>query len=284
MCRFLAYKGSPILLDDLLYQPEHSLIKQSYDAKEMEEPLNGDGFGIGWYDTRLDDEPGIFNSIQPAWNNKNLRSLARKIHSGCLFSHVRAASVGDVTQQNCHPFRYQKYMMMHNGGIKDFDKIRRPITEKLSDERYRWIDGQTDSQHIFALILDYLIESGPEPVAQDYLDAFCKAFEDLEDIKAGYGLNQPSFLNLMITDGNLVVGCRYSTDSDKEPRSLYHSEGGRYECNDGKCLMNKDCPDHDKAVLIVSERLNANENEWFKVPTNHMLVVNNDLDINFKPI
>lgn len=284
MCRFLAYKGSSIVLDELLYEPENSLIKQSYKAKEMEEPLNGDGFGLGWYDDELSNKPGVFCSVRPAWNNKNLRSIAPIIQSECFFAHVRAASVGDVTKMNCHPFRYKNYLMMHNGGIKQFGKIKRPIIDALSEERFQWLDGQTDSQHVFALLLDHLLDGKNNPGPQNYLDAFCKTFEKIENLKERFGISEPSYLNLMITDGNLVVGSRYVTDSDKEPRSLYHSEGARYECKDGKCLMNKDCPEQDKSVLIVSEKLNEQENEWHEVPKNHMLLVNNQLETEFMTI
>lgn len=108
---------------------------------------------------------------------------------------------------------------MHNGGIKQFDKIERPILEELSDDRFRWIGGQTDSQHIFALLLDYLLDDNSNPDPQDYVNAFCRTFEKVEQLKTRFGLNEPSYLNLMITDGNLVVGSRYVTDSDQEPRS-----------------------------------------------------------------
>ena len=49
MFRFLCYRGADLLLADLLYRPEHLLIRQSHHAKERKEPLNGDGFGVGWY-------------------------------------------------------------------------------------------------------------------------------------------------------------------------------------------------------------------------------------------
>lgn len=284
MCRFLAYKGSSIILDQLLYQPDHSLIKQSYKAKEMEEPLNGDGFGIGWYANQLSNEPAVFNSIRPAWNNKNLRSITPKIRSECLFAHVRAATVGNVSELNCHPFQYENFLMMHNGGIKQFDKIKRPLLESLSNERFRWIGGQTDSQHIFALTLDHLLDTPKKPAPQDYLDAFCQTFDKIEQLKSRYGLDEPSFLNLMITDGDLVVGSRYVTDPEKSPRSLYHSEGGKYECKNGKCLMNKECAEDEKAVLVVSEKLNNNENDWYEVPENHMLIIDEQLNIDFKAI
>ncbi|MCK6439500.1 MAG: hypothetical protein L6Q71_04795, partial [Planctomycetes bacterium] len=43
MCRFLMYMGEPVSMASLVTEPENSLIKQSYMAKERPEPLNGDG-------------------------------------------------------------------------------------------------------------------------------------------------------------------------------------------------------------------------------------------------
>ena len=111
MCRLMAYMGSPIIIDKLLYQPKNSLINQSINAKELEEPLNGDGFGIGWYVADVNYEPVTFVSINPAWSNRNLRNLAPKIRTECFIAHVRAASVGEVSESNCHPFQYKNLLM-----------------------------------------------------------------------------------------------------------------------------------------------------------------------------
>src|SRR5215218_1148781 len=75
MCRWLAYSGSPILLEELLYKPEHSLIDQSLHARLGVETTNGDGFGVGWYDANA-YAPAIFRSVEPAWNDRNLREVA----------------------------------------------------------------------------------------------------------------------------------------------------------------------------------------------------------------
>ena len=97
MCRFLAYLGAPISMGELLYDPSDSIIKQSYAAREIEEPLTGDGFGVGWYHHDRSPDPAVFVSVTPAWSNRNLRSMAPKVCSGCIVAHVRAASVGSVS-------------------------------------------------------------------------------------------------------------------------------------------------------------------------------------------
>lgn len=284
MCRFISYIGCKEMLTQLLYEPENSLIKQSIHAKEMEEPLNGDGFGVGWYNPDLSGEPGLFTSISPAWNNQNLRYLSSQLESSCFFAHVRAASVGSVSQLNCHPFHYGDYLMMHNGSIENFEEIRRPLLEKISDERFNWIKGQTDSEHIFALFLDYLLDETDDPDFDDFCDAFHRTFNDLYELKEKYGLEHPSLLNLMVTNGHIVAGSRYITHERLQPHSLYISEGRKYECEDGVCRMIKTGQDREKAILVVSEKLTGRAEDWNEVEKNHFLMVDRNLNIDFKPI
>ncbi|MBT4039923.1 MAG: class II glutamine amidotransferase, partial [Rhodospirillales bacterium] len=67
MCRWQTYCGPAIYLDQLIYEPEHSLIDQSMHAFESKSAINADGVGVGWYGDR--DIPGIYRQIQPAWND-----------------------------------------------------------------------------------------------------------------------------------------------------------------------------------------------------------------------
>lgn len=129
-------------MSDLITKSEQSLIRQSFKARERAEPLNGDGFGVGWYMPEIDPTPCVFNDLRPAWANRNLHRLSEKIRSTCLFAHVRVASKGStVSELNCHPFQYDRFLWMHNGGVADFPKIKRRLRENLSDEYYDFIQG-----------------------------------------------------------------------------------------------------------------------------------------------
>ena len=128
--------------------PEHA-------QREREEPLNGDGFGVGWYATELAAEPAVFRSITPAWNNRNLHNLARVVASDCVLAHVRAATQSSgVNEANCHPFRWRRYLCMHNGDIGDFRHVRRKLLASVCDEAFGNVYGSTDSEHFFALYID----------------------------------------------------------------------------------------------------------------------------------
>src|ERR671916_1450782 len=134
MCRWLAYSGSPLLMEDLLYRPEHSLIVQSMHSTMGAETTNGDGFGVGWYGTR--ETPGVFRSTEPAWNDRNLRDLSGHIRSPQMFAHIRAAIGSPVQQTNCHPFRHGRWLFMHNGFIAGWDVLRRELMLAVAPERF----------------------------------------------------------------------------------------------------------------------------------------------------
>ena len=130
MCRWLAYSGAPILLEDILFKPAHSLIDQSMSSKSAETPTNGDGFGVGWYDDR--PTPGLFRSIRPAWNDFNLRDLAAHIESPRFLAHVRATSQAVVQETNCHPFRWRNWLFVHNGEVFGIEKFRKKLVQAVA--------------------------------------------------------------------------------------------------------------------------------------------------------
>ncbi len=282
MCRLMAYKGTPIVIDDLLYKPKNSLITQSINAKEIEEPLNGDGFGIGWYAPEINNEPVTFVSVNPAWNNRNLRNLAPKIKTNCLLAHVRAATVGDVSESNCHPFQYKDFLMAHNGGVEEFGKIKRHLREPLSNELYNWIKGQTDSEHLFAYLLNHLFNNHKTVTPEAVVDSFEHMFRDVKKLMAKYEIKEEAYMNMAFTNGEFVVASRYVSDPKQEALTLYHSEGSRFVVENGitRLVAPKD---DDGAVLVVSEKL-SDDKDWTMIPPNHFVIVESTLNVRIRPI
>jgi len=278
----MAYKGTSIIADKLLYQPNNSLIRQSTNARELEEPLNGDGFGIGWYVPEVNNEPVTFVSVHPAWSSRNLRNLAPKIKTNCLMAHVRAASVGEVSESNCHPFQHNNLLMAHNGGVENFPLVKRKLREPLTDDLYNWIKGQTDSEHIFAYLLNYLYKSHKKIDGDAVADAFNYTYHRLTALMKEVGIEDPAYLNMAITNGEFIVATRWVSDDKEEPLTLYHSEGSRYVVEDGVTRM--EAPkDDDNAVLVVSEKLTEGK-EWTMIPKNHLVIVEPSLNVRIKPI
>jgi glutamine amidotransferase len=285
MCRFICYRGPEILLADLLYRPANSLIRQSFKARERSEPLNGDGFGVGWYVPQINSTPCVFASVTPAWSNQNLRRLSEHVKSDCFFAHVRAASPGmRVSEANCHPFQYRRFLWMHNGATPDFHRIKRRLRTSLPDHLYNNIGGTTDSEHAFAVFLHLLGETERIYSAREIGRALVKTIAQLERWSAEAGCSGPSYYNFAVTDGQNVAAVRYVSDAAIEPASLYYSTGGKYECSsDGVCTFCEG-PACERTVIIASERLTTDPKDWIRLAPNHLLTITLDLTVNVELI
>lgn len=284
MCRFVVYKGAEMFMSDLLTRSEQSLIRQSYKARERKEPLNGDGFGVGWYVPVIDPTPCVFTSITPAWSNRNLHRLAEKIRSTCFFAHVRAASSGAlVSEVNCHPFQYERFLWMHNGKIAQFNKIKRRLRESLADELYDFIQGTTDSEHAFALFLNKLPRDTQEYSIGIFQETMVAAIAQLNAWSTEAGVTEPSHYNFALTDGQNTIATRYVNHTDQEPQSLYVCRGERFESRGGKYRM-KTTTGRVQSVIVASEPLTEDRSDWERVPRNHLVMITPKFDVRLSPI
>ncbi len=278
MCRLAAYMGPEIFISSLVTEPKHSLIHQSYHAKERIEPLNGDGFGIGWYAPQFCDTPAMFKEVSPAWSNQNLRDIARVTKSSCIFAHVRAATIGGhLSRTNCHPFTWKNFIFMHNGTVFGFEKIRRSLRRQLSDEAYEMVKGSTDSEHIFGLFADRLTDF-TEPTLDNLAESLMGAIGDVEKLKGDAGIDTPSTLNLVLSDGGRMVATRYVSSGD-DSNSLYFASAGQYSCIDGVCHMDAG----EDAFLVVSEPLDGSKT-WQRVENNQMILVDEHKQVSLRSI
>lgn len=262
MCRLLAYLGSPVSLEPLLYKPEHSLVVQSYQPREMlSGVVNADGFGVGWYHLQKDIEPFTYKSTLPIWNDINLPSLSRYIESGCMLAYVRSATAGQALDfSNCQPFEYQRLLFTHNGRIDKFRQtLYRPIRSQLSDEIYQWIKGTTDSEHIFALLLSQW-QANPDKSLEQVLQI---TLLKLQELAQSYQTHV--FANVIISDGHRLIASRFSTKSPAP--SLYWTV---------------DHPTFPKSVIIASEPLSTGN--WIPCSENSIISVGEDCDIQIAQI
>jgi glutamine amidotransferase len=254
MCRWLAYSGSPVLLEELLYGRQNSLIVQSLHSRLGAEETNGDGFGIGWYGDQ--ESPAVFHSIEPAWNDRNLRELAGHITSPLVFAHIRASTGSPVQQTNCHPFRHGRWLWMHNGFLDGFTKVKRDLTVAVDPELYPEIEGTTDSELMFHLALTFGLEDDPPK-------AVARAIGLVESVGNEHGIEFPFQGTIATTDGERVWAFRYS--SEGKSRSLFFSTDVRtlralYPDNE----MLRDLGDESR--LVVSEPLGDLPGAWNEVP------------------
>ena len=258
MCRWLAYSGSPVVLDEVLFKTDHSLIDQSLQAKDTTHTTNGDGFGIGWYGKR--DVPGVYRDIRPAWNDSNLQALAAQIESPMFLAHVRATTGSPVQRTNCHPFNYGKWLFVHNGSISEFSQLHRDLLFSIAPELFPYIQGSTDSEIMFMLALTFGMDG-------DVQAGISRMAGLVEHLAEQHGIEDALQMTLGISDGESLFAVRYSTVGMS--RSLYHSanrdatreiapEAGRFSRD---------------ARAIVSEPLSSLEEDWVPVQESSFLTI-----------
>ncbi len=261
MCRWLAYTGSPILLSEVLYTPVHSLIDQSLHSKLGAETTNGDGFGVGWYDTT--PAPGVFRSIEPAWNDQNLRELTEHVSSHLFFAHIRAAIGSPVQQSNCHPFRHGRWLWMHNGFIGGFAAVKRDLVLAVDESLFVEIKGGTDTEILFYLALSFGLDDNPP-------QAVARAIGFVEARGRQRGVEHPFQGTIATSDGQSLWAFRYS--SEGKSRSLFFTRDVR--------LLRQQYPDREilrevsgDTRLVVSEPIGDLPGAWVEMPEAHYGVV-----------
>lgn len=265
MCRLLGYVGPAIQLDRLLYKPEHSLVVQGYQPREMTAGvLNIDGFGIGWYHNLSHVDPFTYKNTLPIWHDTNLPQLSRYIESSCVLGYVRSATPGmALNLSNCQPFQANRLLFIHNGYINNFRKtLYKPIRDRLSDEIYQSIQGSTDSEHIFALVVNQL-QAFPDLPLEKILHT---TLMTLTELAKEY---QTSFsANLIISDGKRLVASRYAHNAFTP--TLYWVKDQVY---------------YPDAVIIASEPLFIGKwNSWKSCPKHSIFSVEENLEVHIEQI
>ena len=261
MCRWLAYSGSPIRLEELLVKRDRSLIDQSLHSREGATPTNGDGFGVGWYEEG--EPPRVYRSVHPAWNDRNLKELAAGISSHLFLAHIRASTGTAIQETNTHPFRYGNWLWMHNGLIREFPRMRRELVMAIDDSLFDSIEGTTDSETMFYLALSFGLESDPVSAVEQMVGL-------VEKTGHRHGVEQPIQMTIATTGGDSVYAFRYSSEGDS--RSLYFSTR-----MDALKALHPDIGElanlSDETRVVVSEPLGDLEGAWNAVPESHVGII-----------
>jgi glutamine amidotransferase len=267
MCRWLAYYGDPLLIEALILRQQHSLIDQSLHSREGATTTNGDGFGLGWYD-QLGGLPGLYKSIRPAWNDRNLRELATHISSPLFFAHIRASTGTAVQETNTHPFRHGCWLFMHNGLVREFPRVRRDLLLAIDPALLPELEGSTDSEVLFLLALTFGLKDDPL-AALELMAGF------VEEVGFRHGIEHPLQMTVATTDGLRIIVARYS--SEGQSRSLYFStdawalKAQHPNVEEVEALS-------DETRVIVSEPLTDLVGEWNQVPESSIGIIKPGLD------
>jgi predicted glutamine amidotransferase len=261
MCRWIAYSGGPVYLEELLFKPKNSLIDQSLAARSGATTTNGDGFGVGWYGTGV--TPGLYKGVQPAWSDENLLDLASQIRSPMFMAHVRATTGTAVQRTNCHPFRHDGVLFQHNGAIREFSRVKRDLMFAISPDLFPGISGSTDSEIMFYLALTFGLQDDPIVAVERMIGC-------IENVGGRHGVQHPLQMTLAIMNGHTLYGFRYSSEGNS--RTIFHSAD--------IATLRERFPNvsgfSDDARALVSEPLgeiDANGEAWVEVPESSAVVV-----------
>lgn len=254
MCRWAAYVGQPIFLEDIVSRPAHSLIRQSQSATRCVTAVNADGFGLAWYGER--PEPGLYRDVMPAWSDPNLASLVGHVRSGLFLAHVRASTGTATSRNNCHPFAVGRWSFMHNGQFGGYDAFRRDADSLIPDMIYPHRKGATDSEALFLIALGEGLDDDPQGAME-------RAVARLADLSMRRGSAPHVRATCAFSDGKRLYAIRHASD-DLAP-SLFHRwsarRGGR---------------------AVVSEPLETDEDDWQEVPQGSFCVFDG-ADVTIRP-
>jgi len=254
MCRWMAWLGQPVLIEELLFNTQHGIVDQSLHARMGAEPTNGDGFGMGWYGTGAG--PAVYRSISPAWADPNLRELAAHVESPLFLTHVRAAIGSPVQETNCHPFRRGPWLFVHNGYIAGFDVLRRDLMLAVDPGLFAEIHGSTDTEVVFHLALTFGLEDDP-------ISALERTVGFIESAAEQRGVAAAVQASFGVSDGTTLWAVRYATEG--RPRSLFASADV-----DAVRRLHPDNPRFQRLSeddrLIVSEPFSDLPGVWQEIP------------------
>jgi len=245
MCRWIAYAGPEIYLEDILFHQSNSIISQSLAAKESVFTTNGDGFGVAWYNERT--KAGLFKDVLPAWNDANLKSLAAHIKTKLFFAHLRATTGTQVSRSNCHPFIWQNWTFMHNGQIGDWPKCRKTFENNISGEFFSHREGTTDSEAMFLVALSFNLEKNPIAAIKKMVKSAIVAMDR-------HQIEEPFRATIALSNGEDLWAFRVA--SDEHPPSLYFGSP-KTHANSGPA---------GPITTVTSEPIDHDLSHWNSVP------------------
>ncbi len=230
MCRHLAYVGAPVTLAELVLDPPHSLLHQSWAPVDMRGggTINADGFGVGWHLAPGSDAVR-YRRATPIWADLSLPDLARGIRSGCVLAAVRSATAGmPVVETAAAPFTYGPWLFSHNGVVAGWPHSISKLASALPVEDLVTLDAPTDTALLWAIVR-HRLRAGASPG------------EAVAGVTADVARLAPrSRLNLLLTDGEMIAATTWS-----------------------HALSVRELPD---AVAVSSEPWDLDDDSWREVP------------------
>ncbi|MBY0237949.1 MAG: class II glutamine amidotransferase [Burkholderiaceae bacterium] len=200
-----------------------------------------DGWGIAFHTRRgvrlfRDERASIASPLAEQMKQ-------RRIKASNVVAHIRKATQGRVTQENCHPFTRtlwgRTWSFAHNGDLKGF----------YPDTGLYDVEGDTDSERAFCHLLSGLAERFS---VQPNRRALYVAVAELAAEIAVYGT-----FNFLLSDGDtLFAHC--STHLHYVSRAYPFAQASLVDCEHSIDLSRHNGPD-DRMVVIATQPLTSDE-------------------------
>ena len=245
MCRLAAYLGPEISLNEFIISQPHSLYKQSWQPKEMQDALlNADGYGFAWYEQ--ENTLRHYRNTVPIWADPNLENLSYTLKQPQWLAYVRSATPGQgLGIENTQPFLHNNIGMIHNGFITNFSSIKPKLIDIIQTDYLQLIKGNTDSEYLFALWLQIYAANS------DTIEAF-KTFSDLV---AKTCEQTSAMVNVIVSEQNVLYALKYAVNM--QPPTLYSLESKQQD---------------QTQFFIASEPFN--DQNWLSIPDHSILQIN----------
>ncbi len=291
MCRLVAYLGERVILDEVLFQPDSSIVEQAVHPQLLS-AMNLAGFGVvAWDEESPSAElPWTYRTPGLPFFDRNLRALSRKARATAALAHVRGVVLDDrsiVNEQNVHPFRYEgiPIALAMNGDLDRFEEMRTDVAELIPSEIAKFVEGTTDTEWLYALILSHLKDPyAPAADPEELAAAVERAFRQVREVREHRGFDRQSAVNLVVSDGRCLVATRFAFDygwyhegwtfAGGERRydytTLWYAAGGGYGCHDGEWGIGPG--DVSTSLIVASEPLTLDRSAWLEVPEYCLLV------------
>lgn len=285
MCRALLYLGEPVLLDNLLFQPDSALVRQSYMPK-MLNLLNLAGFGLRAWDpaSHAPDKPFFYGSPSLPVFDRNLKNLAEKVRAGCVLAHVRGVAYStavEISLQNVHPFQFEglQWALAHNGDLAGITEMKPHLAPHVKPEFLARIRGTTDSEWIYALFVSQLKDPRAPATEKDVFAALESTLAIIREARKKIGMALSSSVNLFIANGSQLAAVRYCLDfgcyrTDDPARvheanlaflSLWYTLGRDYGLHGEEWKMTGGAERAD-SIIVASEPLTRDTSSWVELP------------------
>lgn len=282
MCRIFAFRSRVDL------KVQRSLVKAE-NALQLQSRTQPHGWGIAYYLTNQSD-PTLIKSMRSAFDDERFARISSFLTSHAVLAHVRKATVGVVEECNVHPFRWKTWTFVHNGTVFGFEQIRAVLLGRVHPRFHDLIEGDTDSELLFYLVLSQLERAGydidsPEgPLPDTLWGTFGELFRWIRDLSAETGEDpRESMMNVVLTNGLSMLAVRFNGGLSFSTQKRRCADADICPIKDKICFGARPIGVSHTHLLLASDPTSPDD-IWEEIPNRGLLVLHDDLRLDVRPL